>query len=132
VYDDPITVGYVVKDREGVVCDDSCEFAFDGVCDDGTESEYYYYYAYYGYYMDDDLGGYYGEEVSVRMKMPTELRFNRCFREENMKVMAEDTTHTMIITCLTTVTESVLVLKVSTCRLKYPNLLMLMTTLFRH
>lgn len=62
VYDDPITVGYIVKDREGVVCDDSCEFAFDGVCDDGTESEYYYYYAYYGYYMDDDLGGYYGEE----------------------------------------------------------------------
>jgi len=61
VYEEPITIGYVVKDREGVVCDDSCEFAFDGVCDDGTESEYYYYYAYYGYYMDDDLGGYYGE-----------------------------------------------------------------------
>lgn len=62
VFDDPITIGYVVKDREGVVCDDSCEFAFDGVCDDGTESEYYEYYAYYGYYMDDDLGGYYGQE----------------------------------------------------------------------
>jgi len=61
VYEDPITIGFVVKDRDGVICDDSCEFAFDGVCDDGTESEYYYYYAYYGYYMDDDLGGYYGE-----------------------------------------------------------------------
>lgn len=61
VFDEPITVGFIVKDREGVVCDDSCEFAFDGVCDDGTESEYYYYYANYGYYMDDDLGGYYGE-----------------------------------------------------------------------
>jgi hypothetical protein len=50
VFDDPITVGFVVKDREGVVCDDSCEFAFDGVCDDGTESEYEEYYEYYGYY----------------------------------------------------------------------------------
>jgi hypothetical protein len=59
VFDEPITVGFVVKDREGVVCDDSCEFAFDDVCDDGTESEYYEYYEYYGYYMDDDAGGYY-------------------------------------------------------------------------
>merc|ERR1711871_1130570 len=58
-YDFPITVGYVVKDREGVVCDDSCEFAFDGICDDGTETEYYYEYEYYGYYLDDDQGGYY-------------------------------------------------------------------------
>jgi len=48
-----------VKDREGVVCDDSCEFAFDGICDDGTETDYYYYYEYYGYYLDDDMGGYY-------------------------------------------------------------------------
>jgi hypothetical protein len=30
----PVSVGLVVKDREGVVCDDSCEFAFDGVCND--------------------------------------------------------------------------------------------------
>lgn len=59
VFDDPITVGYVVKDREGVTCDDSCEFAFDDVCDDGTQTEYYYYYEEYGYYQDDDLGGYY-------------------------------------------------------------------------
>ncbi len=58
-YDFPITVGYIVKDREGVVCDDSCEFAFDGICDDGTETEYYYEYEYYGYYLDDDMGGYY-------------------------------------------------------------------------
>ena len=43
VLDDPITVGFIVADREGVVCDDSCEFAFDGVCDDGSESESYYY-----------------------------------------------------------------------------------------
>jgi len=58
-YDFPVTIGYVVKDREGVVCDDSCEFAFDGICDDGTETEYYYEYEYYGYYLDDDMGGYY-------------------------------------------------------------------------
>ena len=58
-FDFPVTVGYVVKDREGVVCDDSCDFAFDGICDDGTETEYYYEYEMYGYYLDDDLGGYY-------------------------------------------------------------------------
>jgi len=60
-FDEPITIGYIVKDREGVVCDDSCEFAFDGVCDDGTEEESYYENEYYGYYLDDDMGGYYGE-----------------------------------------------------------------------
>eukprot|EP00602_Paraphysomonas_sp_CaronLab_P000644 CAMPEP_0185025370 /NCGR_PEP_ID=MMETSP1103-20130426/8354_1 /TAXON_ID=36769 /ORGANISM="Paraphysomonas bandaiensis, Strain Caron Lab Isolate" /LENGTH=924 /DNA_ID=CAMNT_0027558559 /DNA_START=154 /DNA_END=2928 /DNA_ORIENTATION=+ len=61
VFDSPITIGNIVKDREGVVCDDSCEFAFDGVCDDGTEDEMYYnYYDGFGYYMDDDFGGYYG------------------------------------------------------------------------
>jgi hypothetical protein len=64
-YETPITIGYIVKDREGVVCDDSCEFAFDGICDDGSESEYYYSYSYYAYYSygDDDLGGYYGNEA---------------------------------------------------------------------
>mmetsp|Transcript_7995 Transcript_7995/g.13518 ORF Transcript_7995/g.13518 Transcript_7995/m.13518 type:complete len:926 (-) Transcript_7995:225-3002(-) len=61
-FDNPITIGMIVKDREGVVCDDSCEFAFDGVCDDGTEDEMYYNYDEEGgYYQDDDLGGYYGE-----------------------------------------------------------------------
>lgn len=62
VFDEPITVGFVIKDRDGVVCDDSCEFAFDGVCDDGSEGELDEYYEYYGYYKDDDLGGYYGGE----------------------------------------------------------------------
>jgi len=57
LFDDPIVVGYIVKDREGVVCDDSCEFAFDGVCDDGTTTDYYEYYEKYGYYQDDDFGG---------------------------------------------------------------------------
>lgn len=61
VFDEPITVGFVVKDREGVVCDDSCEFAFDGVCDDGTGDESGYDDDYDDdeeYYLDDDLGGY--------------------------------------------------------------------------
>jgi hypothetical protein len=58
-FDFPYVVGNVVKDREGVVCDDSCEFAFDGICDDGTETDYYEYYEEYGYYQDDDEGGYY-------------------------------------------------------------------------
>jgi len=56
-FEDPITVGFIVKDREGVTCDDSCEFAFDGVCDDGTTTDYYEYYEKYGYYQDDKLGG---------------------------------------------------------------------------
>jgi hypothetical protein len=42
-FDTPITVGYITKDREGVVCDDSCEFAFDGVCDEGALSRSSYY-----------------------------------------------------------------------------------------
>jgi len=61
IFNEPITVGYIVKDREGVTCDDSCEFAFDGVCDDGTEPNDQYYYEHYNNYMDDDLGGFYGE-----------------------------------------------------------------------
>ncbi|CAM9618351.1 unnamed protein product, partial [Ectocarpus fasciculatus] len=58
VFDEAVTVGCIVKDREGVVCDDSCEFAFDGICDDGTAQDMYYYYEEYGYYMDDFNGGY--------------------------------------------------------------------------
>jgi hypothetical protein len=61
-FDNPITIGMIVKDREGVVCDDSCEFAFDGVCDDGTEDQMYYnYYEDANVYEDDYLGGYYGD-----------------------------------------------------------------------
>ena len=62
VFSSPITIGFITKDREGVTCDDSCEFSFDDVCDDGTESEYSEQYEYYGYYMDDDEGGYYEDE----------------------------------------------------------------------
>jgi hypothetical protein len=35
---------------------DSCEFAFDGVCDDGTEPNDEYYYQNYNQYGDDDQG----------------------------------------------------------------------------
>jgi len=62
VFEEPITIGYIVKDREGVTCDDSCEFAFDGVCDDGSEPNDQYYYENYNNYADDDLGGFYGED----------------------------------------------------------------------
>mmetsp|Transcript_24788 Transcript_24788/g.55023 ORF Transcript_24788/g.55023 Transcript_24788/m.55023 type:complete len:934 (+) Transcript_24788:158-2959(+) len=58
---DPITVGNIVKDREGVTCDDSCEFAFDGVCDDGTEPNDEYYYENYFNYEQDDMGGFYDD-----------------------------------------------------------------------
>jgi hypothetical protein len=61
LFDEPITVGYIVKDREGVVCDDSCEFAFDGVCDDGSEPNDQYYYE-HNKNEDDDLGGFYDGE----------------------------------------------------------------------
>merc|ERR1719487_446319 len=62
-YNTPVVVANVIEDREGVVCDDSCDFAFDGVCDDGTEEELYYYYddlLATGYYADDDIAGGYG------------------------------------------------------------------------
>jgi len=41
----PVPVGYIIKDRQGVSCDDSCEFALDGVCDDSSADtgEYYYF-----------------------------------------------------------------------------------------
>ena len=35
-----VQVAAIIADREGVVCDDSCEFAFDGVCDDGSDQPY--------------------------------------------------------------------------------------------
>ncbi|KAJ1428075.1 hypothetical protein B484DRAFT_450036 [Ochromonadaceae sp. CCMP2298] len=74
---DPITVGNIVKDREGVTCDDSCEFAFDGVCDDGSEPFDEYYYENYFNYADDDMGGFYGglEYDDYRRKLsPTETQ----------------------------------------------------------
>eukprot|EP00598_Pedospumella_elongata_P004403 CAMPEP_0184984562 /NCGR_PEP_ID=MMETSP1098-20130426/13493_1 /TAXON_ID=89044 /ORGANISM="Spumella elongata, Strain CCAP 955/1" /LENGTH=941 /DNA_ID=CAMNT_0027508569 /DNA_START=116 /DNA_END=2941 /DNA_ORIENTATION=+ len=60
-FDPAVSIGYIIKDREGVVCDDSCEFAFDGVCDDGSEPNDEYYYQNYFNYQDDDMGGFYYE-----------------------------------------------------------------------
>lgn len=37
---DGVTVGMMVMDRLGVGCDDSCQFAFDGVCDDPYDDYY--------------------------------------------------------------------------------------------
>lgn len=52
-FDSPVVIGFIIADRPGVVCDDTCEFAFDGVCDDGSVSEYAEYYEKYGNYGDD-------------------------------------------------------------------------------
>lgn len=60
-FEKPITVGQIVMDRAGEVCDDSCDFAFDDVCDDGSESEYS---TYYNYYQEDDYGGFAQEEFN--------------------------------------------------------------------
>jgi hypothetical protein len=70
IFPTPVTIGYVIQDREGVTCDDSCEFAFDGVCDDGSEPKDQFYFEQYGGYADDDLGGFqyegFDDEVSRR------------------------------------------------------------------
>ena len=50
IFDEPVTIGLAVKDRAGEVCDDSCDYAFDDVCDDGSESNYSDDWN----YMDDD------------------------------------------------------------------------------
>lgn len=54
-----VVVGYVIPDRDGVSCDDSCEFALDGVCDDSSavaDRDW-------GTFSDDDYGGYYTDEM---------------------------------------------------------------------
>jgi hypothetical protein len=42
-----VVIAYVVQDPVDALCDDSCEFALDGVCDDGSSAD------------DDDDGNYY-------------------------------------------------------------------------
>lgn len=49
------TIGSVIDDRDGVTCDDSCKYAFDGVCDDGSEPFDAYYYQNNFPYSDDGL-----------------------------------------------------------------------------
>lgn len=55
-YTPPITVGYIVDDIPDVTCDDSCEYAFDGVCDEAgsTYSRDWGDYFYYGMAYEDD------------------------------------------------------------------------------
>jgi len=63
-----VVVAKVYADNEGPICDDSCEWALDGVCDDGTNSgagpvwqddDYGGFYAYDDYY---ERGYYYEED----------------------------------------------------------------------
>jgi len=64
------TIGSIINDREGVTCDDSCPYAFDGVCDDGSEPLDAYYYQNYGYQDDslfDDYGGNFGYDGRRRL-----------------------------------------------------------------
>ena len=49
--DDGAMVARVFPDPSGAGCDDSCEWALDGVCDDGTSQERAWF--------DDDYGGFY-------------------------------------------------------------------------
>jgi hypothetical protein len=49
---DGVVVAKVEADLDDNNCDDSCEYAFDGLCDDGSSKERDWY--------DDDYGGFYG------------------------------------------------------------------------
>lgn len=74
----PVVVGTVIQDREGVECDDSCEFAFDGICDDSSavkEPDW-------GWDGDDDYGGYEGFEYNYMYDdylMDDEYSIPACF-----------------------------------------------------
>ena len=63
---DGVVVAYVVADREGVVCDDTCEYSFDGVCDEsnGGGGGWYSYNTYGGW--DDG----YTSGMSCRCPVP--------------------------------------------------------------
>lgn len=74
-----VLIGHIVPDREGVVCDDSCEWAFDGVCDEsyggGWQGDSNFYYGYYDwddydwengymyYYSYTDVDDFWGQNV---------------------------------------------------------------------
>lgn len=49
---DGVVVAKVESDLDDNNCEDSCEWALDGVCDDGSGSDRFWF--------DDDYGGYYG------------------------------------------------------------------------
>ena len=56
-------VGWVTKDREGIVCDDSCEYAFDGVCDEPGKGWDFYGYDDTYYYDRRNIDDYNGQNV---------------------------------------------------------------------
>lgn len=53
--DEPV-VALVEPDPDGAVCDDTCEWALDGQCDDGSMDSWYY--------DDDDNWNYYGDDFA--------------------------------------------------------------------
>ena len=83
--DGGVTVATVVREPEGDVCDDSCEWANDGVCDDGTAPSleddwgttgrgrkwdddfggYLYDDTYYGGFYDDFYGAYFDDYADL-------------------------------------------------------------------
>ena len=52
IFDEPPVVAKVEADVDDNNCDDSCEWALDGICDDGSGKE--------RDWEDDDYGGFYG------------------------------------------------------------------------
>jgi hypothetical protein len=75
--------------REGVTCEDSCQSAFNGVCEDGSEGELDQYYEQYGYYQSDDLGGYGGSDGTEGERDPAggsyaEVRMHTHRRSDNL------------------------------------------------
>ena len=80
IFDKPIIVATVKKEPEGDICDDSCEWALDGICDDGTtpnehddgygqwDDDYGEYgddNNYYAGFYDDSYGALFDDEGSL-------------------------------------------------------------------
>eukprot|EP00595_Chromulina_sp_UTEXLB2642_P002595 CAMPEP_0196767892 /NCGR_PEP_ID=MMETSP1095-20130614/42084_1 /TAXON_ID=96789 ORGANISM="Chromulina nebulosa, Strain UTEXLB2642" /NCGR_SAMPLE_ID=MMETSP1095 /ASSEMBLY_ACC=CAM_ASM_000446 /LENGTH=136 /DNA_ID=CAMNT_0042136687 /DNA_START=1538 /DNA_END=1949 /DNA_ORIENTATION=- len=63
-----ITIGYIIKDKDGAVCDDSCEFAFDGVCDDSSVSNSYTSFIYDSSDINNN-GDYYAQAMLIRLHL---------------------------------------------------------------
>lgn len=52
IFDEPVVIAKIESDADDNNCDDSCEWALDGICDDGSGKE--------RMWEDDDYGGFYG------------------------------------------------------------------------
>lgn len=55
-----VKVAEVFADPAGAICDDSCQYSLDGVCDDGSGSGNGYLTGDGASLLDDDFGGFYG------------------------------------------------------------------------